>query len=116
MFRRVFEKLVSLGDRPRPGTPPDGELARGVVTYYFGDEPQAGVSKQWYWRTVDVALADDANGPNGPVTRVEVYLNRRAHGALRVGAEVPVRLQPGTRTILGIDPDVFEAEIAARTG
>jgi hypothetical protein len=112
VFRRVVKKLVSLGDRPRPGTPPAGEPARGIVRYYFGDEPEAGVTQQWYWRTVDVALADD---PDGPATRVEVYLNRRAHGALRIGAEIPVRVQPGTRSISGIDPDAFEAEIAART-
>lgn len=97
---------------PRPGTPPTGESARAVVVYYFGDEPESGVSKDWYWRKVDLRLADDA--PDGPVTRVETYLVKRAHQALRTGMDIPVRVKPGTRAIVGIDAEAYEAEVAAK--
>jgi len=32
-----------------------GEPAGGVVRYYVGDDPETGVTKQWYRRSVDVA-------------------------------------------------------------
>jgi len=44
---------------------------------------------------------------------VQVYLERRPHALMRLGTEVPVWLKPGTRSIIGIDADRFEAEAAA---
>lgn len=108
VFRKLIDRVAGLGDHPRPGVAPTGDPARGVVVYYYGDEPELGVSKQWWWRTVDVALADD---PQQVVARVEVYLTKAAYQRLRVGTEVPVRVEPGTRTIIGIDAEAFEHEI-----
>ena len=111
VFRRLKDAVGELLSSPRPGTPPAGDPARAVVVYYFGDEPEWGVSKDWYWRKVDLRLADDP--PDGPVTRVETYLVKRAHQALRTEQEIPVRVKPGTRTIVGIDAEAYEAEVAA---
>ena len=110
MFQRLTKWFGEVTSTPRPGTPAEGDPARAVVVYYYGDEPEYGVSKNWYWRKVDLRLADDPQ--DGPVTRVEAYFEKRAHQSLRTGAEIPVRLKPGTRTIVGIDVEAYEAEVA----
>ena len=111
MLRKLVERVRGLASFHRPGTPATGDPARAVVVYYFGDEPEAGVRKDWYWRKVELRLADDP--PDGPTTTVEAYLVKAAHQALRTGADIPVRLKPGTRTIVGIDVEAYEAEVAA---
>jgi len=114
MLGGIRKRLGSLLSMPRPGTPPEGDPARATVVYYFGDEPVAGVRQDFYWRTVELRLTDDPQGAR--TTTVETYLVRQAHQALRTGMDIPVRVKPGTRAIVGIDSEAFEAEVVAAAG
>ena len=110
MLRSLISKLVSPHGDERPGTPPTGDLARAVVTYYHGDI-EAGLKQKYFWKNVTVRLADDPE--DGPTTKVATYLQRRPHALMRIGTNIPVRVKPGTRTITAIDADAFEAEALA---
>ena len=109
-LRRLFAKLGLEEPSERPGSGVTGDPARAVVTYYHGSI-KPGMRQRWFTKYVDLRLTDDPE--DGPTTRVQVYLERRPHALMRLGVEVPVWLKPGTRTIIGIDADRFEAEAAA---
>ena len=42
-----------------------------------------------------------------------MYLTREARQHLRIGTEVPIRVEPGTQIVTGIDAEAFEAEVAS---
>ncbi len=107
-MRSILDKLLApLREERKP--PPDGDRMRAIVTYHHGDI-EAGKRNTYFWKNVTVRLADDPEG--GPETTVATYLLRAAHGRMRVGDEIPVVVKRGTRTIIVIDAEAYEAEVA----
>ena len=117
---------------PDPNSEVGGVPARGRVTkignhYASGGDTSLNrrdgrwVSERqesrWNFHKVWV-VADGA--PADRPTEVQCYVNMIAHRELQPGVEVPLRVEPGSGTVLGLDVAAWEAEApavrAARAG
>ena len=98
---------------PRPGGDLGGVPARGIVVELiqgpFGQRNRG--SALWNKVTLSLRLTD---APNDPPQVVECYLKTRAWLDLDPGLDVPVRVDPSTGALLGLDCQAYEDERDAR--
>jgi hypothetical protein len=99
---------------PRPGGDIGGVPARGIVVEVVSIPRSNGNFDATLWSRVELRLRLADDGPNGPATTVDTWLQTRAWGEIEAGHEVPVRIDPGARTLLGLDAEAYEAEVDAR--
>jgi hypothetical protein len=101
---------------PRPGGDVGGVPARGIVVEVISaprDDSDLLNSDTALWSKVVLSLRR-ADAPDGPGTQVDTWLQTRAWREVEAGHEVPVRVDPATGRLLGLDAEAYEAEVDAR--
>jgi hypothetical protein len=96
-------------DMPRPGPSSDelggvGARARVVETHTYIAEADTPV-----WAKMSVTVLVDGGSP----VRLDCWLSEEGHRLLHSARTVPVRVDPSSGAVLGVDVDLYEAEAAA---
>ncbi|MEY2452819.1 MAG: hypothetical protein QOD92_2393 [Acidimicrobiaceae bacterium] len=99
---------------PRPGGDVGGVPARGIVVEVVSVPRGDGDFEATLWSKVVVRLRLADDGPDGPATTVDTWLQTFAWGEMDAGHEVPVRIDPASRRLLGLDAEAYESEVDAR--
>jgi hypothetical protein len=99
---------------PRPGGDVGGLPARGIVVEVVSAPRGDGDFDATLWNKMVVRLRLVDDGPDGTVTTVDCWLQTRAGSEMEAGHEVPVRIEPTTRRVVGLDAEAYEAEVDAR--
>jgi len=98
---------------PRPGGDVGGVPARGIVVEVvsgpWGDQEDS----YSLWTKVVLRLRP-ADAPDAPPTTVECYMSGAAWREIEIGHDVPIRVDPATGVLLGLDGDAHDAEVDAR--
>ncbi|MEY2422192.1 MAG: hypothetical protein QOI95_2259 [Acidimicrobiaceae bacterium] len=107
-LRGAFAKAI-----PRPGGDVGGVAARGIVVEVvsgpWGDQEDS----YSLWTKVVLKLRP-TDAPDAPPTTVDCWLSGAAWREIEVGHDVPVRVDPATGVLLGLDADAHDAEVEAR--
>jgi hypothetical protein len=99
---------------PRPGGDVGGVPARGIVVEVVSVPRGDGDFEATLWSKVVVSLRLADDGPDGPATTVDTWLQTFAWAEMDAGHEVPVRIDPASRRLLGLDAEAYESEVDAR--
>jgi hypothetical protein len=111
-FRKVrsgFAKVI-----PRPGGDPGGVPARGIVVEVvngpWGDQEDS----YSLWTKVTLSLRRADAPADTPGTVVDCYMSGAAWREIEAGHDVPIRVDPASGVVLGLDGDEHDKEVNAR--
>jgi hypothetical protein len=113
------KKLKGLLTRaiPRPGGDVGGVPARGIVVEVVSaplDDSDILNPSVSLWSKVVLRLRSVDGGPDGPSAEIDTWLQTHAWREIDVGHDVPIRIDPATGRVLGLDAEVYEAEVDRR--
>ena len=98
---------------PRPGGDVGGVPARGIVVEVvsgpWGDQDENFA----LWTKVVLRLRR-ADAPDAPPTTVDCWMSGAAWREIEAGHDVPIRVDPATGAVVGLDADAHDAEVDAR--
>lgn len=111
-WRKVRDTTRGVADAviPRPGGDPGGVPARGVVVEVINAPWGASNDTHALWSSVTLSLRP-ADAPATVPSVVDVYLKSRGWRAIEAGQDVPIRVDPQTGAVLGLDADAYEKAV-----
>lgn len=119
LLDRIKVAIIGYDPRtaPRPGRAPlGGAPARALIVkssplLYDAEENSLFVSKKettWTRKILDLQLVDQPDER----AKATCYFSEAEWRAAEVGTEIPVRVEPDSRAILGVDYDAWAADVA----
>jgi hypothetical protein len=110
--QRARAEIATFTDHPRPNGDVEGDPARAVIVEKRSQGTvEAGVANQFIFVDLVLRLVGDDAGTT--TTEVRAYVAPRAAALAKDGREVPVRLDPETGALAGLDAAAWEQEAAA---